>query len=85
MSLRQRYEQWSGQGGHQASGNVKDAGQAATNFMQDDYVTGFRVKAQMGESDIKLDRVESRDIPSTKFASLKYNEGNTYSDNIGER
>lgn len=85
MSLREKYEQWSGQGGHQASGNAKAAGSAATNFFQDTYAKGFTVGAQQGQTDFNLDRVEKRDIPSTKFASAKYDEGNTYSENVGER
>lgn len=85
MSLRNKYEEWNGQGGHQASGNVKEVGSAAVNFLQDDYVKGFRVSAQQGETDIKLDRVESRDIPSVKFASSKFDDAKKYSDSIGDR
>lgn len=81
-NILQRYEDWGGEGPHQATGNAKQAGVFGVNYFDDSFVLGFTVGKQQGQTDIKIDRVEAGDVPSLQISGNKYGPGTPYSDTI---
>lgn len=85
MSLLDKYNEWSGRGAHQASGNAKEAGSFAVNFMRDLYAKGFTLRQKQGETDFDLEKVRSGAIPSSQMSSRKYDDSKTYGDSMTDK